>query len=38
MAGGSKALSEMQTDFAATVGAQHGLERGIKGSRPSMSG
>ena len=31
--GGSKALSEMQTDFAATVGAQHGLERGIKGSR-----
>ena len=23
----------MQTDFAATVGAQHGLERGIKGSR-----
>lgn len=31
--GGAKALSEMQTDFAATVGAQHGLERGIKGSR-----
>jgi hypothetical protein len=31
--GGSKALSEMQTDFAATVGAHHGLERGIKGSR-----
>ena len=31
--GGSKALSEMQTDFAATVGARHGLERGIKGSR-----
>ena len=31
--GGAKALSEMQTDFAATVGARHGLERGIKGSR-----
>ena len=31
--GGSKALSEMQTDFAANVGARHGLERGIKGSR-----
>ena len=33
MAGGAKALSEMQTDFAANVGARHGLERGIKGSR-----
>ena len=31
--GGSKALSEIQTDFAATVGARHGLERGIKCSR-----
>ena len=31
--GGAKALSEMQTDFAANVGARHGLERGIKGSR-----
>jgi hypothetical protein len=31
--GGAKALSEMQTDFADNVGARHGLERGIKGSR-----
>ena len=31
--GGSKALSEMQTEFANVVGAQHGLERGIKGSK-----
>ena len=31
--GGSRALSEMQTDFAQTVGARHNLERGIKGSR-----
>ena len=31
--GGAKALSEMQTDFAATVGTRHGLERGIRGSR-----
>ena len=31
--GGSKALSEMQTEFANVVGALHGLERGIKGSK-----
>jgi hypothetical protein len=31
--GGSNALSEMQTDFAAAVGARHGLVRGIKGSK-----
>lgn len=31
--GGSKALSDMQTEFANVVGAQHGLERGIKGSK-----
>lgn len=31
--GGAKALSEMQTDFAAKVGRFHGLERGIEGSR-----
>ena len=31
--GGAKALSEMQTDFAANVGARHGLDRGIEGSR-----
>ena len=31
--GGAKALSEMQTEFAQVVGARHGLERGIKGSR-----
>lgn len=31
--GGAKPLSEMQTDFATNVGARHGLERGIKGSR-----
>ena len=31
--GGAKTLSEMQTDFATNVGARHGLERGIKGSR-----
>jgi hypothetical protein len=31
--GGSRALSEMQTEFAQMVGASHGLERGIKGSR-----
>ena len=31
--GGAKALSEMQTDFAVRVGARHGLERGINGSR-----
>ena len=33
MAGGATALSEMQTEFAQVVGARHGLERGIKGSR-----
>lgn len=31
--GGSKALSDMQTDFALKVGQVHGLERGIKGSK-----
>ena len=31
--GGAAALSEMQTEFAQVVGARHGLERGIKGSR-----
>jgi hypothetical protein len=31
--GGSKALSEMQTDFATRVGKPHGLERGIEKSR-----
>ena len=31
--GGAKALTEMQTDFAETVGRKHGLERGIEGSR-----
>lgn len=31
--GGAKALSDMQTEFAQEVGARHGLERGIKGSR-----
>lgn len=31
--GGAKALSEMQTDFAERVGRQHGLQRGIKGSK-----
>ena len=31
--GGSVALSKMQTDFAKTVGARHGLERGIEGSK-----
>ena len=31
--GGATALSEMQTEFARVVGARHGLERGIKGSR-----
>lgn len=31
--GGSKALSDMQTDFALTVGQAHRLERGIKGSK-----
>lgn len=31
--GGAQALSEMQTEFAREVGKQHGLERGIEGSR-----
>jgi len=30
---GRAKLSKMQTDFAAQVGAKHGLERGIEGSR-----
>ena len=33
MAGGFKALSEMQTDFAATVGAQHGLGARYQGQQ-----
>lgn len=31
--GGAKALNEMQTDFAQNVGQQHGLQRGIEGSK-----
>jgi hypothetical protein len=31
--GAQHALREMQTDFAAKVGEQHGLERGIEGSK-----
>ena len=31
--GGSKALSEMQSDFADRVGKKHRLERGIEGSK-----
>lgn len=31
--GGSNALSQMQTNFAQVVGQQHGLERGIEGSK-----
>jgi hypothetical protein len=31
--GGSKALSQMQTEFAETIGRPHGLERGIERSR-----
>lgn len=31
--GGAKALSEMQTDFAQQVGRQHGLQRGLEGSK-----
>lgn len=31
--GGSKALTQMQTDFAKDVGQVHGLQRGIEGSR-----
>ncbi|MCG9116989.1 plasmid recombination protein [Laribacter hongkongensis] len=30
---GRKKLSEIQTDFSAVVGAKHGLERGIEGSK-----
>lgn len=31
--GGAQALSEMQTKFAREVGKQHGLERGVEGSK-----
>ena len=31
--GGSKALNQMQTDFAEKVGKKHDLERGIEGSK-----
>lgn len=31
--GGAKALTQLQTDFAVQVGKQHGLERGIEGSK-----
>lgn len=31
--GGAKALSQMQTDFSQEVGQQHGLQRGIEGSK-----
>ena len=31
--GGARALSEMQSDFAERVGKQHGLQRGIEGSK-----
>lgn len=31
--GGAKALNQMQTDFAEQVGARHGLQRGIEGSK-----
>lgn len=31
--GGARALSEMQTEFAQRIGKQHGLERGIEGSK-----
>ena len=31
--GGSKALQDMQTEYAEQVGKQHGLERGLEGSR-----
>ena len=30
---GAKALRDMQTDFAQQVGQQHGLERGLEGSK-----
>lgn len=31
--GGAKALADMQTDFAETVGIKHGLERGVERSQ-----
>ena len=31
--GGAKALNQMQTEFAAKVGAQHGLQRGVERSK-----
>lgn len=31
--GGAKALSEMQTEFSQQVGQEHGLQRGIEGSK-----
>lgn len=31
--GGAQALSQMQTEFAQEVGQQHGLQRGIEGSK-----
>lgn len=31
--GGARALSQMQTEFAERVGRQHGLQRGIEGSK-----
>lgn len=31
--GGARALNQMQTDFAQSVGVKHGLERGMEGSR-----
>jgi hypothetical protein len=31
--GGAQALREMQTDFAEKVGQQHGLQRGLEGSK-----
>jgi hypothetical protein len=31
--GGAKALTQMQTEFAQEVGQQHGLQRGIEGSK-----
>ena len=35
--GGAKALSEMQTDFAANVGARHGLGAASRAAGPSMN-
>lgn len=31
--GGAKALTQMQTEFAQEIGQQHGLQRGIEGSK-----